>query len=85
MVTFLSSSPDLSTREYTSYVFKLCCLCLRHVVPELQKVSLGSPDRSSSAIDLADLIEPLQGYLLTCNTEQSFFGVLVRSPRVLRC
>ena len=28
MVTFLSSSPELSKREYTSYVFILCCLCL---------------------------------------------------------
>ena len=28
MVTFLSSSPELSKREYTAYVFKLCCLCL---------------------------------------------------------
>ena len=39
MVTFLSSSPELSKREYTSSVFKLCCLCLRHVVPELPNVS----------------------------------------------
>ena len=31
MVTFLSSSPELSKREYTSYVFKLCCLCLHNV------------------------------------------------------
>ena len=27
MVTFLSSDPELSNRDYTSYVFKLCCLC----------------------------------------------------------
>ena len=59
MVTFLSSSPELSKREYTSYVFKLCCLCLGHIVPELPNVSMGSPDRSRSAIDLADIIEPL--------------------------
>ena len=74
MVTFLSSSPELSKREYTAYVFKLCCLCLGHVVPELPSVSLGSPDRNSSAVDLSDLIEPLQSYLLTCNTEQSIFS-----------
>ena len=36
-------------------------------------MSLGSPGRSSSAIDLADVIEPLQSYLLTCNTEQNIF------------
>ena len=28
MVTILSSSPEFSKREYTSYIFKLCCLCL---------------------------------------------------------
>ena len=28
IVTILSSSPELSKREITSYVFKLCCLCL---------------------------------------------------------
>ena len=74
MVTFLSSSPELSKREYTAYVFKLCCLCLGHVVPEMPSVSLGSPDRDSSAVDLSDLIEPLQSYFLTCNTEQSIFS-----------
>ena len=74
MVMFLSSSPKLSKRENTSYVFRLCCLCLGHVVPELPNVSLGSPDRSGSPIDLADLIEPLQKYLLTCNTEQNIIS-----------
>ena len=73
MVTFLSSSPELSRQEYTSYIFKLCCLCLGHIVPELPNVSLGSPDRSSSAIDLADVIEPLRSYLLTCISEQNTF------------
>ena len=73
MVTFVSSDPELPNRDYTSYVFKLCCLCLGHIVPELPNASLGSPDRSSSAIDLADVIEHLQSYLLTCNTEQNFF------------
>ena len=73
MVTFLSSSPELSKREYTSYVFKLCCLCLGHIVPELPNVSMGSPDRSRSAIDLADNIEPLQCYLLTCSADQNVF------------
>ena len=40
MVTFLSSSPELSKREHTSYVFKLCCLCLGQVAPELPNVLL---------------------------------------------
>ena len=73
MAIFLSSSPELSKREYMAYVFKMCCLCLGHVVPELPSVSLGSPDRNSSAVVLSDLIEPLQSYLLTCNTEQNIF------------
>ena len=60
MVPFLSSSPELSKRENTSYVFKLCCLCLGHIVPELPNVSLGSPNRTVSGVDLADVIEPLQ-------------------------
>ena len=82
MVAFLPSSPELSKREYTSYVFKLCCLCLGHIVPELPNVLLGSPDRSSSAIDLADVIEPLQCYLLTCSADQN---VVVSADSISVC
>ena len=74
MVTFLSLSPEISKREYTSYVFKLCCLCLRHVVPDLPSVSLGSPNRSVAGVDLADVIEPLQSYLLGSSLEQKIFA-----------
>ena len=42
MVSFLSSCPDLSRREYTWHLFKLCCLCWGHVAPKLPDVSLGS-------------------------------------------
>ena len=73
MVTFLLLSPELSKREYTSYVFKLCCLCLGHIVPELPKVPLGSPDRNGAVIDLEDVMEPLQSYLLTCSSDQIIF------------
>ena len=73
MVTFFSLSPEWSKREYTSYMFNLCCLCLWHTVSELPNVSLGSPDRSSTVIDLADVIEPLQSFLLTCGADQSIF------------
>ena len=72
MVTFLASCPELSKREYTAYVFKLCCLCLGHVVPDLPSVTMGSLDRGS-AVDLSDVIEPLQCYLLTCSAEQNIF------------
>ena len=74
MVTFLSFIPKLSKREYTSYVFKLCCLCLGHVVPDLPRVSLGSPNRSVAGLDLADVIEPLQRYLLGSSLEQNIFA-----------
>ena len=74
MVTFLSSSPELSKREYTLYVFKLCCLCLGHVVPELPNVSLGSSNRSVAGVDLADVIEPPQSYLLSSPSEQNILS-----------
>ena len=73
MVTFLSLGPELSKREYTSYVFKLCCLCSGHIVAELPNVSLGSSDRSGAVIDLAYVIESLQSYLLTCSADQNIF------------
>ena len=74
MVTFLSSSPEMSKREYTLFVFNLCCLCLGHIVPELPKVSLGSPDRSVAEVDLAGVIEPLQSFFLSSSLEQNIFS-----------
>ena len=74
MVTILSSSPELSQREYTSYVCKLYCLCLGHVIPELPNVSLGSPYRIVAAVDLADVIEPVQGFLLSSSSEHNIFS-----------
>ena len=52
----------------------MCCLCLGHVVPELPNVSLGSPDQSSTEIDFAAVIKPLQSYLLTCSAKQNIFS-----------
>ena len=74
MVTFLSSSPELSKREHTSYVFKLSCLCLGHVVPKLPNVSLSSPSRSFAGMDLADVIEPVQSYWFSSSSEQNIFS-----------
>ena len=73
MITFLSSSPELAKRERTSHVFKLCCLCLGHVVPKLPAVTLGSPGKSASDVDLSDIVEPLQSYLLGSSAEQNIF------------
>ena len=73
MVTVLPSSPELSKREYTSYVFKLCCLCLGHVIREMPNVSLGSPNRKVAGVDLADVIEPLKSYLLSSSSERNIF------------
>ena len=73
MISFLSSSPELAKRERTSHVFKLCCLCLGHVVPKLPAVTLGSPGKSASEVDLSDIVEPLQSYLLGSSAEQIIF------------
>ena len=73
MITFLSSSPELTKREQTAYVIKLCCLCLGHVVPKLPSVSLGSPGKSTGEVALSDIIEPLQSYLLGSSGEQKTF------------
>ena len=82
MVTFLSYSPELSKREYTSYVFKLCCLCLGDIVPELPNVSLGSPNLNVAGVDLADVIGSLQSYFLSSTSEQNIF---VSAECILSC
>ena len=74
MVTFLPLSPEFSKRDYTSYVFKLSCLCLGHVVPELSNVSLGSSNRSDAGVDLADVIGPLQSFIFSSSSEQNIFA-----------
>ena len=73
MVSFLSSCPELSRRRYTWDLFKLCCLCLGHVVPKLADVSLGSSKVGVTRVDLSSVIEPIQGYLLSGDTEGNFF------------
>ena len=73
MVSFLSSSPEMSRREYTWDLFKLCCLCLGHVAPKLPDVSLGSTKVRVTRIDLSSVIEPIQGYLLSGDSEGNFF------------
>ena len=64
MFTFLSSSEELSNRENTLFVFKLCCLCLGHVVPTLPAVSFGTSDKNAVGVDLSKVIEPSQNYSL---------------------
>ena len=73
MVSFLSSFPERSHREYTWDLFKLCCLCLGHVAPKLPDVSLGSSKVGVTRIDLSSVIEPIQGYLLNGDAEGNFF------------
>ena len=73
MVSFLSSCPELSRREYTWDLFKLCCLCLGHVAPKLPVVSLGSSTVRVTSVDLLSVIEPIQGFLLSGDTERNFF------------
>ena len=45
----------------------------RHVVPKLPSVTLGSPGKSAAGVDLSDIIEPLQSYLLSISAEQNIF------------
>ena len=73
MVSFLSSCPELSRREYTWDLFKLCCLCLGHVAPKLPDVSLGTSKVGVTGVDLSSVIEPIQGYLLYGDGEGNFF------------
>ena len=73
MVSFLSSCPELSRREYTWHLFKLCCLCLGHVAPKLPDVSLGSSKVGVTRVDLSSVIEPIHGYLMNGDAEGNFF------------
>ena len=73
MVSFLLSCPDLARRGYTWDLFKLCCLCLGHVVPKLPDVSLGSSTVGATRVDLSSVIDPIQGYLLSGDVEGNFF------------
>ena len=73
MVSFLSSCPELSRREYTWELFNLCCLCLGHVAPKLPDVSLGSSKVGVTSVDLLSVVEPIQGYLLNGDAEGNFF------------
>ena len=73
MISFLSSCPELSRRDYTWDLFKLCCLCLGHVAPKLPDVSLGSSKVGVTRVDLSSVIEPIQGYLLSGDAEGNFF------------
>ena len=73
MVSFLSSCLELARRGYTWDLFKLCFLCLGHVAPKLPDVSLGSSTVGVTRVDLSSVIDPIQGYILSCDTEGNFF------------
>ena len=73
MVSFLSSCPELSRREYTWDLFKLCCLCLGEVAPKLPDVSLGWSKDGVTRVDLSSVVEPIQGFLLSSDAEGNFF------------
>ena len=73
MVSFLSSCPELSRKDSTWDLVNLCCVCLGHVAPELPDVSLGSSKVGLTIVDLSSLIRPIQGYLLSGDSEGNFF------------
>ena len=43
------------------------------MVPKLRAVTLGSPGKSASEVDLSDIVEPLQSYFLGSSAEQNIF------------
>ena len=73
MVSFLPSCPEFSRRKYTRNLFKLRCLCLDHVSPKVPDVSFGSCKVEVTSVDLSSVTEPIQGYLLSCDSEGNFF------------
>ena len=73
LVSFPPSCPDLSRKECTCDLFKLCCLCFGHVYPNLPDVSLESNKVGVTSVDLSSVIEPIQGYLLSGDSEGNFF------------
>ena len=73
MISFLSSCLDLARREYNFHILSFCCLCLGHFVPSLPRVELGSGRNGTVNVDLSCVIEPLQGYLLSTDSERNLF------------
>ena len=73
MVSFMSSCPELSRREYTWDLLKLLCLCLGHVAPKLPDVSLGSGKVGVTRVDLSSVVEPIPGFFLSSDAEGNFF------------
>ena len=73
MVFFLSACPDLARRETFLHFFKICCLCLGHIVPSMPKIELASGRISTANVDLSCIFEPFQGYLLSSDSERNFF------------
>ena len=88
MVSFLSSYPELARWEHTRHVFRLCCLCLGHVVPTLPKAELGSSRGGTTNVDLSCIIEPLQGSLLPSVAQGNFItdteSIYIGSGGILR-
>ena len=73
MVSFLYSCLELSRREHSWNISRLCCLCLGRVSPRLPDVSLLSSKVGMTSVDLSSVIEPVQGYSLDCDSEGNFF------------
>ena len=68
-----STGQEMAKRGYISDVFKLRSLSLGHIVPRLPVVSLGALENNAIGVDLLDVLEPLQSYLLSCSSEHNFF------------
>ena len=53
----------MAQHEYTSFVYKLCCLCLNHVMPKLPVVFFGSVEKNSVKVDLSNAKGPLRSFV----------------------
>ena len=53
-------------------MFKWCCFCLGLFATKLPDISLGSSRVRRTSVDFSSVIEPIQGYLLSCDSERNF-------------
>ena len=63
VVSFLMELPEMRVRKHLFHIFRLSCLCLTSVSPELPGVKFPGVDCNDSRSRLFDVIIPAQSYL----------------------
>ena len=84
MVTFLANCPELTRREYSLRVFKLCSLCLGHSCLALPTVGLSYRKSGVESVDLSSVIEPLQSFCYVENWRTIFLLIQILLEDVCR-